>query len=54
MADRRDIDRLLLELERQPGLAKGTVQDIREAINTSPYLVSVMTPGATYAATLTA
>ena len=43
MADRRDIDRFLLELEREHGLAKETVQDIREAINTSPYLVSVMT-----------
>lgn len=43
MADWRDIDRLLLELERQPGLAKGTVEDISGAITTSPYLTSLMT-----------
>ncbi|WP_289415909.1 XVIPCD domain-containing protein [Xanthomonas campestris] len=43
MADQRDIDRLLQNLEQQPGLPKGAVRDLREAINTSPYLTSVMT-----------
>lgn len=43
MADRRDIDRLLQNLEQQPGLPKGAVRDLREAIDTSPYLASVMT-----------
>lgn len=43
MADQRDIDRLLQELEQQPGLPKGGVRDLREAIDTSPYLASVMT-----------
>ena len=42
MADRRDIERLLQDLEQQPGLPKGAVRDIREAIDTSPYLVEVM------------
>ncbi|MBV6778895.1 hypothetical protein JWH11_01205 [Xanthomonas melonis] len=43
MADQRDIDRLLQDLEQQPGLPKGAVRDLREAIDTSPYLASVMT-----------
>ncbi|MBB6337504.1 hypothetical protein FHR59_001714 [Xanthomonas arboricola] len=43
MADQRDIDRLLQDLERQPGLPKGAMRDLREAIDTSPYLASVMT-----------
>ncbi|PPT83066.1 hypothetical protein XarzCFBP7410_13785 [Xanthomonas arboricola pv. zantedeschiae] len=43
MADQRDIDRLLQDLEQQPGLPKGAVRDLREAIDTSPYLTSVMT-----------
>lgn len=43
MADQRDIDRLLEELGRQPDLPKGAVRDLREAIDTSPYLASVMT-----------
>ena len=42
MADRRDIDRLLEDMERQPGLPSGAVRDFREAIDTSPYLASVM------------
>jgi hypothetical protein len=42
MADQRDIDRMLQQLERQPGLPKGAVQDVREAIDTSPYLASTM------------
>lgn len=43
MADQRDIDWLLQELGGQPGLPTGAVRDLREAIETSPYLVSVMT-----------
>ncbi|AKC79192.1 hypothetical protein XB05_10910 [Xanthomonas arboricola] len=43
MADQRDIERLLQNLEQQPGLPKGAVRDLREAIDTSPYLTSVMT-----------
>lgn len=43
MADQRDIDRLLQNLEQQPDLPKGAVRDLREAIDTSPYLTSVMT-----------
>lgn len=31
MADRRDIERLLQDLEQQPGLPKGAARDIREA-----------------------
>lgn len=40
MADRSDIDRLLQDLEQQPGLPKDAVRDLREAIDTSPYLSS--------------
>lgn len=43
MADRPDIDRLLKDMERQPGLPSGAVRDFREAIDTSPYLASMMT-----------
>lgn len=43
MADQRDIERLLQNLEQQPGLPEGAVRDLREAIDTSPYLTSVMT-----------
>lgn len=43
MADQRDIERLLQNLEQQPGLPKGAVPDLREAIGTSPYLTLVMT-----------
>lgn len=42
MADRRDIERLLQDLAQQPGLPKGAVQDIGQAIDTSPFLASVM------------
>jgi hypothetical protein len=42
MADQRDIDTLLNGLEKQPGLPPGAVSDVREAIATSPYLISVM------------
>jgi hypothetical protein len=43
MADRRDIERLVQKLEEQPSLPPGAVRDIWEAIDTSPYLATVMT-----------
>lgn len=43
MADQRDIDRLLQDLAQQPSLPRGAVRDVREAIDTSPYLASAMT-----------
>lgn len=42
MADRRDIERLIQELEKQPGLPSNAPGDIREAIDTSPYLASAI------------
>jgi len=37
------IERMLQETERQSSLSPGAVRDLREAVESSPYLVGVMT-----------